>query len=365
MSQTGNGFSTHLGVPLARSKPVRVLVVDDSAVVRQVLTRDLVKTGQIEVVGSAPDPYVARDMIIALRPQVLTLDLEMPRMDGLTFIRKLMHFHPIPTIVLSSLTTHGSEIAVDALSAGAVDVMCKPGSAFTVGDLAGELIQRILIAAGTRVQRHLPAARPTRPAGLTTTTDKIIALGASTGGVQALTTVLMGMPSGSPGILVVQHMPARFTTGFANRLNKDCELEVKEAVAGDLVTPGVVLVAPGGKHLVLRRSGARYVADVIDGPEVHHQKPSVDVLFESVAQFAGANAIGAILTGMGADGAKGLLAMRRAGARTLAQDEASSVVFGMPGAAVALGAAESVVPLSGVAEMLVSLSRAAPARRAG
>jgi len=362
-----SGQTTRPGIQQfgGRSKPVRVLVVDDSAVVRQVLSRDLISTGEIEVVGAAPDPYVARDMIIALRPQVLTLDLEMPRMDGLTFIRKLMHFHPIPTIVLSSLTGHGTEMAIEAMSAGAVDVMGKPGSAFTVGDLVPQLIQKILAAAGTRVQRLVAPTGVSATCPLSTTTDKLIAIGASTGGVQALTTILSTMPPTAPGILIVQHMPARFTTGFAKRLDQICAMTVTEAVGGEEVTSGRVLVAPGGKHMVLRRSGARYHTEIIDGPEVHHQKPAVDVLFESVARSAGRNAVGAVLTGMGSDGAKGLLAMRTAGARTLAQDEATSVVFGMPAEAINCNAAEAVVALPQVTETLIAMANRSSVRKAG
>ena len=343
--------------------PVKVLIVDDSAVVRQLLTRELGRDPGIRVVGAAPDPYVAREKILELSPDVITLDVEMPRMDGITFLGKLMRSRPMPVIVVSSLTPQGTQTAMDALSAGAVDVMCKPGGSYSVEDLAPELARKIKLAAKAR-----PRAVAAAPAGgsaalsMAATTDKVFALGASTGGVQALTAVLSALPANAPGTLVVQHMPARFTAGFAERLNTLCRVEVREARDGDAVLPGRVLLAPGDLHLLLRRSGARYHVEVKPGPEVHHQRPSVEVMFNSVAKYAGANAVGAILTGMGADGARGLLAMRRAGAATIAQDERSCVVFGMPMEAIKCGAAEHVVPLSDVARTLVSLAER-PARR--
>ena len=336
-------------------RPIRVLVVDDSAVVRQVLTAQLGQHPRIEVVGAAPDPFIARDKILRLQPDVLTLDIEMPRMDGLTFLRKLMKHHPLPVIVLSSLTAAGGEMALEALQAGAFDVMCKPGAAYTVGEMAEQLVDRILAAPGARLRRdpidssHLPERL-----ALTRTTDKILAIGASTGGVQALTAVLSALPPNAPGILVVQHMPAQFTTSFAQRLNSLCTVTVTEARDGDSVRPGHVLIAPGGIHMLLRRSGARYHVALKDGPKVQHQKPSVEVLFQSVARYAGGNAVGAILTGMGGDGAEGLLAMRTAGAHTIAQDEASCVVFGMPREAINKGAAEMVLPLTDIAAAMLN-----------
>lgn len=345
------------------NKPVRVLIVDDSAVVRSLLTRELGKAAGIEVVGAAPDPYVARDMIVELNPDVLTLDVEMPRMDGITFLGKLMRYHPMPVIVLSSLTAQGTRTAIDALAAGAVEVLCKPGSSYAVGDMAHALVEKIKTARRAAVRAPVatePAARPAPVRGLSVTTDQVIALGASTGGVQALTAVLTRLPSSAPGIVIVQHMPARFTQSFAERLNSLCAIEVKEAQNDDTVMPGRALIAPGGMHTVLRRSGARYYVQVKDGPPVHHQKPSVEVLFNSVADVAGANAIGAILTGMGADGAQGLLRMRNAGARTIAQDEKSCVVFGMPMEAIKVGAAERVCPLDDVADQLLAFARQAP-----
>lgn len=340
---------------------IRVLIVDDSAVVRQVLTRELANQAQIEVVGSAVDPFVAREKILRLKPDVVTLDLEMPRMDGLTFLAKLMKYHPLPVIVVSSLTPAGGEMAVRALELGAVDVMCKPGSSYTVAELSAALAEKIRMAASARVAGRAAvsasSAEPARPmaGGILQTTHKIIAIGASTGGTEAIRTVLSRIPSDSPGLVIVQHMPERFTAAFARRLNDCCAVEVREACDGDRVLPGLALIAPGNYHMVLRRSGAQYSVQVKTGPPVHHQRPSVDVLFHSVARQAGANAVGAILTGMGADGAAGLLAMRQAGARTAAQDEASCVVFGMPREAIRLGAAEHVVPLDRMAEQILRL----------
>lgn len=341
------------------SRAIKVLIVDDSAVVRQLLTRELSKDPMIRVVGSAPDPYVARDKIVELEPDVLTLDVEMPRMDGITFLRKLMQFHPMPVIVLSSLTATGTRTAIDALSAGAVEVLCKPAGSFSVETMTTQLAQRIKTAARTRPPRPAAAATAavaTPQLSMSETTNKIFALGASTGGVQALTTVLTAFPANAPGTVVAQHMPPKFTASFAARLNECCKVKVKEAEHGDTVVTGQVLLAPGGKHMVLRRSGALYHVELNEGPEVHHQRPSVDVLFDSVADYAGRNSVGAILTGMGADGAAGLLKMRKAGARTIAQDEASCIVFGMPMEAIKVGAAERVAPLDDVARILIQFA---------
>ena len=348
----------------AAARTVKVLVVDDSAVVRKILTEQLDRHPNISVVGTASDPFIARDKILRLQPDCLTLDVEMPRMDGLTFLRKLMKHHPLPIIVLSSLTPAGGEMALEALQAGAFDVLCKPGGSFTVGDLAEQLTERIIAAPHAHLKNRSAStatdtpdtARPERLA-LTKTTDKILAIGASTGGVEALTSVLSALPVNAPGTLVVQHMPAQFTTSFAKRLDSLCAMSVSEAVDGDSVIPGRALIAPGGAHMLLRRSGARYYVAVKDGPKVHHQKPSVEILFQSVARYAGANAVGAILTGMGADGAEGLLAMRNAGAHTLAQDEQTCVVFGMPKEAIARNAAESICPLPDVARTLLHFAQ--------
>jgi two-component system chemotaxis response regulator CheB len=339
---------------------IKVLIVDDSAVVRQVLATELSKAPDIEVVGTAVDPYVARDKIVALQPDVLTLDIEMPRMDGLTFLTKLMKYHPMPVVVVSSLTQSGSEMAIRALELGAVDVVAKSGAAYSVAGTSAVLIDRVRAAAQARFVAKEPrpaAAEPpvkALPSHLPKTTHKVLAIGASTGGTEAIREVLTALPATSPGIVIVQHMPEHFTAAFAARLNSLAAVEVREARDGDAVTPGVALIAPGNHHMVLTRSGALYYVGIRDGPRVHHQRPAVDVLFYSVARDAGANAVGVLLTGMGSDGAKGLLAMRQAGASTLAQDEKSCVVFGMPKEAIRLGAAEQVVSLGQMAGRVIS-----------
>ena len=340
---------------------IKVLIVDDSAIVRKILTEQLAQHRGVEIVGTAPDPYIARDKILALEPDVLTLDVEMPRMDGVTFLRKLMKYHPMPVIILSSLTPQGGKTAMEALAAGAVEVMSKPGPSYTVGDACNALAEKIKAASRVHINKFLTAPRktgiPAQRLYMVETTNKIFAIGASTGGVQALTRVLSALPANAPGTLVVQHMPAHFTTSFAQRLNGECAVTVKEAQNGDHVIPGRVLIAPGGLHMLLQRSGANYYVTVKDGPPVCRQKPSVEVMFNSVAKYAGANAVGAILTGMGDDGANGLLIMRKAGAHTIAQDEASSVVFGMPKEAIERGAAEKIVSLSDMAETLVNFTQ--------
>ncbi len=327
----------------------RVLVVDDSAIVRQILSRELAKDPDLEVVGTAPDPFVARDLIVQRHPDVLTLDLEMPRMDGITFLRKLMHYHPLPVVVVSSLTPAGGELAMEALAAGAVDVLCKPGASFTVGDMAGQLVEKVKAAAHVDLKRRAaqrtPAAAPRAAPSLTRTTNQIVAIGASTGGTVALEGILRGLPPNAPGAVITQHMPELFTKYFADRLNQISQVEVREGKDGDSVVPGVVLIAPGNKHMLLKRDGARYYVQVKDGPRVNRHRPSVDVMFRSVAQATGRNAVGVILTGMGGDGAQGLLDMKKSGATTLAQDEASCVVFGMPKVAIELGAVDRIVSL--------------------
>lgn len=338
---------------------IRVLVVDDSAVVRQILQGALSADPEIEVVGTAPDPFVARDMIVQKRPDVITLDMEMPRMDGMTFLRKLMFYFPIPVIVVSSLTPAGGELAMEALSAGAVEVMCKPGAAFTVGDMSAELILKIKSAAHARVTKHAAQEEKVAPTtALGRTTNQVVAIGASTGGTVALEHILTRMPPDAPGTIIAQHMPAMFTKQFADRLKRLSQMDIHEAVEGDSVIPGVALVAPGDKHMLLRRSGARYYVSVKDGPLVHRQRPAVDVLFRSVARNAGKNALGVLLTGMGVDGAAGLQEMRQAGGHTIAQDEASCVVFGMPKAAIELGAAEKVLALKDIPNAILQLARA-------
>ena len=345
---------------LQLGKPVRVLVVDDSALVRKILSQELARDPGIEVVGAASDPFIARDKIVALKPDVLTLDIEMPRMDGITFLRKLMRHYPLPVIVVSSLTPKGGELAMEALDAGAVDVMCKPGAAYTVGDMSVQLIDKIKAAARVHIRKHAEALKkqppPPRRTAMTLTTNKVVAIGASTGGTEALTQVLRQMPINAPGIVIVQHMPEHFTRSFAERLNGMCAIEVKEARDNDSVIPGRALIAPGNFHMLLRRSGARYYVQVKSGPLVSRHRPSVDVLFKSVAQYAGRNAVGVIMTGMGRDGAEGMLKMHETGAKTIAQDEQSSVVFGMPKEAIAVGGVDMVTSLEKIPDAVLRMA---------
>jgi len=335
-----------------------VLIVDDSAIVRKIFAEELSRYADIDVVGTAPDPFVARDKIVKLQPDVITLDIEMPRMDGLTFLKKLMKYYPIPTIIVSSLTPKGGKMTLEALDIGAVDVIAKPGSAYSVTDMSSQLVEKIRAASRVTLTRDNTTTRDHAPEpirALAETTHKIIAIGASTGGTEALKTVLTRLPPNSPGVVVVQHMPAHFTTAFAERLNGLCQITVKEAQNNDSVIPGICLIAPGNFHMLLRRSGARYYVEVKTGPMVHHQRPAVDVLFKSAAKYAGANAIGVILTGMGADGAEGMKEMQEAGAGTIAQDEKSCVVFGMPREAIKLGAADKVVSLEHIATEIIRM----------
>ncbi len=335
----------------------KVLLVDDSAIVRKVFSAELGRQPDIEVVGTAPDPYVARDKIVELRPDVLVLDVEMPRMDGITFLRKLMKHFPMPVIIVSSLTAEGGKLALEAMDAGALEVMCKPSSSFAVGDMSVVLADKIraVSSAKFRAQKKASAqkAKPVLRSAMTSTTNKIIAIGASTGGTEAIKDVISRFPQNAPGTVIVQHMPEHFTASFAERLDGLCQINVREARNGDSVIPGVALLAPGNQHMLLRRSGARYFVEVKTGPMVCRQRPSVEVLFKSVAKYAGANALGAILTGMGADGAKGMLEMREAGAHTIAQDERTSVVYGMPREAALCGGACEVLPLDRIAEGLL------------
>ncbi len=330
-------------------KPIKVLVVDDSAVVRRIFTQELSKYDGIEIVGGAIDPYVAREKILRLKPDVITLDIEMPRMDGLSFLAKLMKHYPLPVIICSSLAAEQSPTALRALQMGAVEVISKPTSRFSTPDIL-RLVRAIRAASLARVERQLPANQKqarlqSHDLSQLETTHKILAIGASTGGTVAIERVLRELPPNMPGTVLVQHMPADFTASFAERLDRVCRMRVREASDGDTLVPGLALLAPGNRHMLLQRSGARYYVQIKDGPPVHHQRPAVDVLFYSVARQAGQNAVGVILTGMGADGAKGMLAMKESGAFTLAQDEASCVVFGMPKEAIQTGAAGQVVPL--------------------
>jgi len=338
---------------------IRVLIVDDSALVRKGLTVELSKYPDIEIVGSAMDPYVARDKIVRLHPDVITLDLEMPRMNGLTFLAKLMKYYPLPVVVLSSLTPQNSDAAIRALGLGAVEVICKPGSAYRTPEVSRQLIQAIRAAASARITKRQGAPETSdtntemQQVDLRTT-HKVIAIGASTGGTQAIEFVLKHLPPTCPGTLIVQHMPEQFTTPFARRLDEICQMEVREARDDEHAVPGLALVAPGNRHMLLRQSGAQYLVKIKNGPSVNHQRPSVDVLFQSVARYAGDSAIGVLLTGMGDDGAKGLLAMHEKGAYTLAQDEETSVVFGMPKEAIKLGAVDDVLPVQRIPRAIVS-----------
>lgn len=349
---------------------IKVLIVDDSALVRKVLTEELGKQNDIEVVGTACDPYAARDKIVKLKPDVLTLDLEMPRMDGLSFLAKLMKHYPMPVVVVSSLTPKNSENALMALQLGAVDVICKPGSAYSTQNISRAIVKALRAASVARfdsqtqpVKREhtgLDSEAKKAKAGLIHTTDKLIAIGASTGGTKALEAVLTHLPSNTPGLVIVQHMPPVFTKSFAERLDMICDLKVKEAEDNDLVEPGVALLAPGNYHMLVEKTGAKYYVKIKQGPPVHHHRPSVDVLFNSVAESVGLNASGVLLTGMGADGAKGLLAMKEKGAHTIAQDEATSVVYGMPREAKKLGAVCEVVPIQDVASAIIKSVKAKP-----
>lgn len=346
---------------------IKVLVVDDSALMRRLLVEFLTSDPQIEVVGSAPDPFVARDKIKQLNPDVLTLDVEMPRMDGLTFLENLMRLRPMPVVMVSSLTERGAEITLQALELGAVDFVTKPKIDLEAGirQYADDLIAKIKSAARARVRGINTLSAPPQPSAsrrVFRTTEKLIAIGSSTGGTEAIKDVLMGMPADAPAIVIAQHIPAAFSGPFAQRMDRSCAMRVCEAQDGQQIVPGHVYIAPGDWHLRVVRDGARYVCRLDQTAPVNRHRPSVDVLMNSVAQNAGTNAVGAILTGMGDDGARGLLTMREAGCRTLVQDEASSVVWGMPGSAFKLGAAEQVLPLARIAEALLELCVGNPTR---
>ncbi len=342
------------------TRRVKVLVVDDSAFVRKVLTRGLGDDPGIEVVGAAADVYQARDQIVQLAPDVVTLDIEMPRMDGLEFLRKLMPQYPVPVIVISSVAERGSRAAIEALELGAVDVIGKPSGHLGTGleEMMNELRVRVKLAATVNVS-HWKHRRPVpaiaKVESLAVSTDQVIAIGASTGGTEALKATLEALPVTTPGIVVVQHMPPGFTRMFADRLNSICSMAVKEAVTGDRIRPGQILIAPGAVHMSVKRSGGVYevVCEGVD--RVNGHCPSVDVLMHAVARACAANAVGIILTGMGRDGADGLLAMRKAGARTLAQDEATSIVYGMPREALVNGGAERALPLQEIPGALMAL----------
>ena len=354
------------------TEKIKVMVVDDSALVRQVVTQIISGHSQIEVIGTAQDPIFALEKMRANWPDVLIVDIEMPRMDGITFLRKVMAERPTPIIICSSLAESGAQVTMEALAAGAINVVTKPkaGLKSFLEDSASDIVQAVMAAAranvGLLARRAAPRPAIDRPApslphhqGATMygTTDRIVAIGTSTGGTQALEAVLTHLPAVSPGIVIVQHMPEKFTAMFADRLNSICAMEVKEAENNDRVRTGLALIAPGGRHMSLRRSGALYFVEVKDGPLVNRHKPSVDVLFRSVAVAAGKNALGIIMTGMGDDGARGLKEMRNTGAKTIAQDEASCVVFGMPKEAIKLGAAEQTLALGQIPGAIVSFGR--------
>jgi len=352
---------------------IKVLIVDDSALVRQTLVTILESDPQIEIVGVAADPYIAVEKIKECVPDVITLDIEMPRMDGLTFLKKLMSQHPIPVVVISTLTEKGTDSALLALEYGAVEVLAKPkvNTKILLEQSKIELCDKVKAAALANVKRRTFSARTATSevapklsadavigkhtsTSMVQTTETVIAIGASTGGTEALRVLLEGFPADCPGIVIVQHMPEMFTKQFAQRLNSLCKVSVKEAENGDKVLRGHVLLSPGGKHMMLKRSGAIYHVEVVDGPLVNRHRPSVDVLFRSVARYAGKNVVGAILTGMGDDGARGMLEMKEAGAHTIAQDENSCVVFGMPKEAIKLGGADKVLPLSDISKYIMS-----------
>lgn len=347
------------------SQRIRVLIVDDSAIVRKMLTQLLSEAPDIEVIGSAPDASIARQKILKLKPDVVTLDIEMPGMNGLEFLKRLMRYHPTPVIVVSSLGQAGCEIAIEALRIGATDVLPKPGGPYSVGDLRELLIYHVRAAGRARLLPRPAQSPPSEPIAVdTVASDTVIAIGASTGGTEAISAILSRMPANSPGILVVQHIPPVFSESFAIRLNSMCTLRVRQARHLDELLPGTVLVAPGGCHMVLTECKGRYLVELNTDPPVHYHRPSVDILFSSVALAAGRYAVGILLTGMGFDGAQGLLEMRRAGAPTVAQDEASCVVYGMPRRAIEVGAVDNGTHLSNIpstlARMLTRSGKRAP-----
>jgi two-component system chemotaxis response regulator CheB len=353
------------------TKPrIRVLIVDDSAVVRQTLSEVLSSDPEIEVIGTAGDPFVAAERIAEQVPDVITLDIEMPRMDGLTFLRKLMSQHPIPVVICSSLAEEGAQSTFRALEYGAAEIITKPrlGTKQFIEDSCIALCDAVkaaaaskprMLSAGQTIEPKLTADAilPAATHAMDKTTEKVVVIGASTGGTEALRTVLEAFPADTPGIVIVQHMPELFTRAFANRLDGLCSITVKEAESNDTVIRGRALIAPGNHHLLLKRSGARYYVEIKEGPLVCRHRPSVDVLFRSAARYAGQNAVGVILTGMGDDGARGMLEMKQAGATTIAQNEATCVVFGMPKEAIKLNGVDKVLPLQSIAGAILTCAR--------
>jgi two-component system chemotaxis response regulator CheB len=349
---------------MPETRKIRVLVVDDSAIVRKILSETLASESDIEVVGTAPDPIIALDKIQRLKPDVLTLDIEMPRMDGLTFLKQLMATQPMPVILISSLAQSSVDIALEGLRCGAVDVLAKPSGPYSVGELRASMSSRIRAAARAKIRKpgttpaHQPILRtaergPEKPITARMDMTRLIAIGASTGGTEAICSVLTHLPAEVPPIVITQHIPPMFSRTFAERLNHLCRMEVREAVDGDVPRAGLALIAPGGLHMVLERAGQGFRVKIKDGPLVCYQRPSVDVLFTSVAMAAGGLAIGAILTGMGNDGAQGMKRMKEKGCHNIAQDEASCVIFGMPREAIRAGAVDQVLPLDRIAPALM------------
>jgi two-component system chemotaxis response regulator CheB len=349
----------------AQAKKTRVLVIDDSALIRKLLAEIINSQPDMEAVGAAPDPLVAREMIRNLNPDVLTLDIEMPKMDGLDFLERLMRLRPMPVVMVSTLTARGSDATLRALELGAVDYVAKPAFDIEHGLHAYsiEIADKIRAAAAARVRQRTPVAAAGGAGVLPAlgnrlqSTEKLIIIGASTGGTEAIKDVLVRMPPDCPGILITQHMPEGFTKSFATRLDGLCRIAVSEAEHNERVLPGHAYIAPGHSHLLLKKSGANYVTELSQGPPVNRHRPAVDVLFQSAAKYAGPNSVGVILTGMGKDGAAGMLEMKNAGSRTIAQDEATCVVFGMPKEAIARGGADEVVPLPAIAERVLALVR--------
>ena len=347
------------------NKKIRVVVVDDSALVRSLVSEIINRQPDMVCVGAANDPLVAREMIRELDPDVITLDVEMPKMDGLDFLARLMRLRPMPVVMLSTLTERGADVTIRALELGAIDFVAKPrlGLADGLRDLSGQIVEKIRVASAAHVHRIGVSQSPPNPVPAVAggwspssriSTEKLIAIGASTGGTEAIKEVLTKMPANAPGIVITQHMPPGFTTSFAARLNGLCQIAVQEAKHGDRILPGHAYIAPGGKQFSIGRSGANYVCVVEDGEPVNRHKPSVEVLFLSVAKVAGANAFGVMLTGMGNDGARGMRVMKDSGSYNYCQDEASCIVFGMPREAIAAGAADEILPLSSIADSLLS-----------
>ncbi|MEW5818197.1 MAG: chemotaxis response regulator protein-glutamate methylesterase [Spirochaetota bacterium] len=346
-------------------KKTRVLIIDDSALVRDILSKGLSSDPEIEVVGTAPDVYIARDKIVLNKPNVLTLDVEMPRMDGVEFLKRLMPQYPLPVIMVSAMTAPGAKTTLEALENGAIDFVLKPSSSFGSGltEMIGDLREKVKAAAGVDVSKWKRedfshgAKNKIQPRVLVGSTDKVIAIGASTGGTTAIRQVVSNFPADMPGTVIVQHMPPKFTNMFAEKLNEIANVEVKEAESGDRIVTGRVLIAPGGYHMEVYRSGGNYLVKCFEGEKVNGHCPSVEVLFRSMAKHVGSNAVGVILTGMGRDGADAMLEMRKAGARTFAQDEKTSVIFGMPGEAYKCGGVESLIPLGDITTTIINTLR--------